>query len=73
MNKRSRHTIKNPFMSAWLSAFNTAVGTARGHAMAEAKRQATATQKELTKQVIDFWTGKSVTAAAPTKKTKRRR
>lgn len=61
---------KNPFMSVWLSSANKVMGSARGQAAAEAKRQASSFQADMTKQMIDFWSGK---AAAPAKrKTKRR-
>ncbi|HJS03571.1 MAG TPA: hypothetical protein VJ832_08825 [Variovorax sp.] len=61
---------KNPFLSAWLSAANTMTGAARGYASAEMHRQMAAAQAEMTRQMIDFWSGK---AAMPARKRKRRR
>ena len=68
---RNPWTTKNPFMSAWLSAANRAMGPARGQAAAAAKRQVKAAQTEMTKQLIDFWTGK--TPASSSRRKKRRR
>ena len=56
---RNPWTTKNPFMSAWLSAANKAAGSARGHASAAAKREVAAVQADATRQIVDFWTGKS--------------
>jgi len=61
---------KNPFLSAWLSAANTMAGAARGYASAEMHRQMAAAQAEMTRQMIDLWSGK---AATPVRKRKRRR
>ena len=61
---------KNPFLSAWLSAANTMTGAARGYASAEMHRQMAAAQAEMTRQMIDLWSGK---AATPVRKRKRRR
>jgi uncharacterized membrane protein YqiK len=61
---------KNPFLSAWLSAANTMTGAARGYASAEMHRQMAAAQAEMTRQMIDLWSGK---AAMPARKRKRRR
>ncbi|MGV8805315.1 MAG: hypothetical protein ACWA6Y_10185 [Polaromonas sp.] len=66
---RNPFLSKNPFMSAWLSVANKAAGAARGQATAAAKREVTSAQNEITKQVTDFWTGK--TAAATKRKKKR--
>lgn len=63
-------TKKNPLMSMWLSAANKTMGTARGQTTASAKRQVAATQADMTRQVLDFWSGKSATTA--TRKPKRR-
>lgn len=63
-------TKKNPFMSMWLSAANKAAGSARGQATSAAKRQVAMTQSELTRQMLDFWSGKPATPA-PRKKTRR--
>lgn len=62
-------TKKNPLMSMWLSAANKAMGTARGQATSAAKRQIGAAQADATKQIVDFWSGKSATAAK--RKTRR--
>lgn len=67
---RNPWTTKNPFMSAWLSVANRAMGTARGHATAAAKREAARAQTDTTKQVVDFWTGKTATPK-PRRKKKR--
>jgi len=48
---------KNPMMSLWLSAANSAAGSARGLWMAEMQRQQSAMMQELTRQMIDFWSG----------------
>ncbi len=56
---RNPWTTKNPFMSMWLSSANKVMGSARGLAAAEAKREIASMQAEATKQVIDFWSGKS--------------
>jgi uncharacterized membrane protein YqiK len=45
-------------------------GAARGYASAEMHRQMAAAQAEMTRQMIDFWSGK---AAMPARKRKRRR
>ena len=66
---RNPWTTKNPFMSAWLSAANKVAGSARGHATAAAKREVAAVQADATRQIVDFWTGKS---PAPKKKSARR-
>lgn len=63
-------TKKNPLMSMWLSAANSAMGTARGQAMGAAKRQAATTQADAAKQIVDFWSGKSL-KTSPRKKTRR--
>lgn len=62
-------TKKNPFMSMWLSSANSIMGSARATATAEMKRQAAAAQADATRQVLDFWSGKS---AAPAARKKRR-
>lgn len=49
---------KNPLMSMWLSAANKAVGSARGTVTAAARRQAAASQADMTRQIVDFWSGK---------------
>lgn len=56
-------TKKNPLMSMWLSAANKAAGSARETATAAVKRQAASTQADLTRQMIDFWSGKPAAAA----------
>ena len=61
---------KNPFMSMWLSAANKTANSARGQATSAAKRQVAATQAEATRQILDFWSGKPMKAAAK-KKTRR--
>lgn len=66
---RNPFLAKNPFMSAWLSVANKAAGTARGQAAAAAKREVTAAQNEIAKQVTDFWTGQP----AATKRKKKGR
>ena len=66
---RNPWTTKNLFMSAWLSAANKVAGSARGHATAAAKREVAAVQADATRQIVDFWTGKS----SPSPKTSRRR
>ena len=62
---------KNPFLSAWLSAANTMTGAARGYASAEMHRQMAAAQAEMTRQMIDFWSGKTITS--PSRRKKKRR
>ena len=66
---RNPWTTKNPFMSAWLSAANKVAGSARGHATAAAKREVASVQADATRQIVDFWTGKS----SPSPKKSRRR
>lgn len=61
---------KNPFMSMWLTAANRAAGTARGQATSAAKRQVAATQADMARQVVDFWSGKPAKTTAR-KKTRR--
>jgi len=61
---------KNPLMSMWLSAANKAVGSARGQSAAAARRQVGAAQAEATRQIVDFWSGKT-TLSAPRRKTRR--
>ena len=63
-------TKKNPLMSMWLSSANRVVGAARAQATGAAKRQATATQADAMKQIVDFWSGKS--SKPPAKKRTRR-
>ncbi len=63
---------KNPFMSAWLSAANKVAGSARGQATAAAKRQATTVQNDMTRQIVDFWSGKAAVPASAPRKKKRR-
>ena len=59
---------KNPLLSAWLSAANTMTGAARGYASAEMHRQMAAAQAEMTRQMIDFWSGKALMPATRRKK-----
>jgi len=59
---------KNPFMSMWLTAANTAAGRGRGQATSAARRQVAATQAEVTRQIVDFWTGKPSSQAAGRKR-----
>ena len=68
---RSPWAQKNPFLSAWLSAANTMTGAARGYASAEMHRQMAAAQAEMTRQMIDFWSGKAAMAATHRKKKRR--
>jgi len=56
-------------MSMWLSAANKSLGTARGHATSMAKRQVAAAQADVTRQVLDFWTGKPPRAKAKKKRS----
>ncbi len=63
-------TKKNPLMSMWLSAANKAAGSARGQVMASAKREVAATQADIAKQVVDFWTGKPPKPVTRKKKTR---
>ena len=67
---RNPWTKKNPAMSMWLSAANRVGSSARGQASAAAKRQVATTQAEMTRQIIDFWSGKT-TVSASRKKTRR--
>lgn len=62
---------KNPFLSAWLSAANTMTGAARGYASAEMHRQMAAAQAEMTRQMIDLWSGKAAMPATRRKKKRR--
>ena len=64
-------TKKNPLMSIWLSGANAVAGSARSRAIAEGKRQAATMVTQGTKQIIDFWTGKS--AAQPAKRKRKQR
>ena len=59
---------KNPFMSMWLSAANKTVGSARGQATSAAKRQVATTQTQAARQILDFWTGKTVKQATAKKR-----
>jgi len=68
---RNPWTTKNPFMSMWLSAANRTAGSARGQATAAAKRNVATAQADVTRQMLDFWSGKSLTKAATRKKTRR--
>jgi hypothetical protein len=70
MNMRNPWTTKNPAMSIWLSAANRVAGSARGQASAAVKRQVATTQAEVTRQIIDFWSGK---ASLPGSRKKSRR
>jgi len=69
---RNPWTAKNPFMSAWLSAANKVANTARGQATAAGKREVAAIQAETAKQIVDFWSGKSVAPRPKTRKKKPR-
>jgi len=68
---RNPWTTKNPFMSIWLSSANKVMGSARGQATAAAKRQVASFQADAAKQVIDFWSGKTI--APPSRKKRPRR
>jgi hypothetical protein len=65
---RNPRVQKNPLLSAWLSAANTVTGAARGYASAEMHRQMAAAQAEMTRQMIDFWSGKALMPATRRKK-----
>ncbi|WP_028311223.1 hypothetical protein [Derxia gummosa] len=52
-----RRTPKNPFMSLWLSAANSMLGSARGHVANAVRRQTGTAKAQMTKQIVDFWTG----------------
>ena len=62
-------TKKNPLMSMWLSAANKVAGSARAQASAAAKREVSATQTDIQKQMQAFWTG---TVPKVTKRKRRR-
>jgi hypothetical protein len=71
---------KNPLMSLWMSAANSAAGSARGLWMAELHRQQRTMMQDLTKQMINFWSGargaqmgSTGEVATQLHKTKRRR
>jgi hypothetical protein len=69
---RNPWLTKNPFMSAWLSAANRAAGAARGHATATANREIAKMQTTAVRQMMDFWTGQSLTKpVAPIRRKKR--
>ena len=59
---------KNPFMGMWLTAANKAAGSARGQATSAVRKQATATQAEAMRQIVDFWAGKPSKPAAGRKR-----
>jgi hypothetical protein len=63
-------TAKNPFMSLWLSSANRVAGSARGVAMASGKRELDALQRDATRRMVDFWTGKTVSATKPKKRAR---
>ena len=65
---RNPWATKNPFMSAWLSSANKAMGSARGQATAAAKREVASLRTETARQIIDFWSGKTPTPVARSKK-----
>ena len=65
---RNPWTKKNPFMSMWLSAANTAGNSVRSRATAEAKRQAARATTKGVNQIIDFWSGGSLTSSPRKKK-----
>jgi hypothetical protein len=67
---RNPWASKNPFMSVWLSSANKVMGSARGHAAAAAKREVATLQAETAKQVLDFWSGKTL-VPPPSRKKKR--
>ena len=69
---RNPWTTKNPFMSAWLSTANKVMGSARGQVKAAAKREAANIQAEATKQVLDFWSGKTAVARPSSRRKKQR-
>ncbi|WP_142848495.1 hypothetical protein [Telmatospirillum sp. J64-1] len=48
---------KNPMMSLWLSGANQAFSAGRGLWMAEFYRQQNLMMNEMTKQMLQFWTG----------------
>jgi len=68
---RNPWTTKNPFMSAWLSGANKVMNTARGKATAATKQNVATAQAEMSKQIIDFWTGKKA-PARPARKSRTR-
>ncbi len=57
-------TKKNPLMSLWLSSANKVMGATRAQVTAAAKREVAATQSDVQKHVVAFWSGKSVRPAA---------
>jgi hypothetical protein len=57
-------------MSMWLSAANKTMGAARGRATRAAQREAGAAQAAATRQIIDFWSGKTARTASK-RKTRR--
>jgi len=67
---RNPWTTKNPFMSAWLSTANKVMGSARGQAKAAVKREATNIQADATRQVLDFWSGKTSATRSSSKRKK---
>jgi len=70
---RNPWTTKNPFMSVWLSSANRVMGSARGQATAAARRELSTMQAEATRQVLDFWSGKTVPKTASSAKRKKKR
>ena len=64
---RNPWTTKNPFMSVWLSSANKVVGSARGQSTAAAKRQVASLQAETSKQIVDFWSGKTARSSGKKK------
>lgn len=66
---RNPWTSKNPFMSVWLSTANKVMGSVRGQAKAAVKRETANIQADATRQVLDFWSGRtSVTRPSPRRK-----
>jgi hypothetical protein len=70
---RNPWMTKNPFMSAWLGAANRATGAARGHATASANREITKMQTTTIRQMMDFWTGQSLTKPVAPRRRKKKR
>ncbi|WP_085316184.1 hypothetical protein [Derxia lacustris] len=62
--------MKNPFMSLWLSAANSVIGKARGQATTAARRSAAGIQTQMTKQIVDFWTGAALKKKPATRRRK---
>jgi hypothetical protein len=70
---RNPWLTKNPFLSVWLSSANKVLGSARGQATAATQRELTSVRTQATRQMLDFWSGRTAATPLPKKRAKKAR